>query len=44
MDSGLNYLLAANLVIWVGLALYLLRIDLQLKKLEKSFKNKGKMK
>jgi CcmD family protein len=34
MDNGLVYVMAANLVIWLGIAMYLFRLDRKIKKLE----------
>ena len=40
MDNGLIYIMAVNLVIWTGIALYLFSLDRKIKRLEKE-KNKG---
>lgn len=40
MDTGLIYVLAVNLVIWIGIAFYLFKLDRKIKKLEKET-NKG---
>jgi CcmD family protein len=34
MKEGLNFVLAVNLIIWSGLALYLFILDRKIKKLE----------
>ena len=34
MDNGLVYVMAANLVVWLGIALYLFRLDQKIRKLE----------
>ena len=41
MDKGLFYILAVNLVIWLGIALYLFNLDRKITQLEKE-KDKGK--
>jgi CcmD family protein len=35
MDDGLIYILAVNLVIWLGIAYYLFKLDRKITKLEK---------
>ena len=40
MDNGLIYIMAVNLVIWMGIAFYLFNLDRKIKRLEKE-KNKG---
>lgn len=39
MNNGLIYVMAVNLVIWIGIALYLFNLDRKIKKLERQ-KNK----
>ena len=34
MDNGLVYVMAANLVVWIGIAAYLLRLDRKIRSLE----------
>ena len=36
LSGGIGMVVAVNLVIWTGLFLYLLRVEAQLRKLEKS--------
>ena len=40
MDNGLIYVIAVNIVIWLGIAVYLFSLDRKIKKLEKD-KNRG---
>lgn len=35
MDGGLGWVLAVNLVVWSGLFLYLLRLHVQVRRLER---------
>lgn len=41
MDDGLIYILAVNLVIWLGIAYYLFKLDRKITKLEKE-EHRGK--
>ncbi|MBN2009203.1 CcmD family protein [candidate division KSB1 bacterium] len=34
MDNGLVYVMAANLIVWIGIAIYLFRLDRKIQKLE----------
>jgi CcmD family protein len=36
MKEGLNFILAVNLIIWSGLAIYLFILDRKMRKLEKT--------
>ena len=36
MKQGLNFILAVNLIIWSGLAIYLFILDRRMRKLEKT--------
>jgi len=40
MDNGLIYIMAVNLIIWIGIVSYLFHLDKKVKKLEKE-KNQG---
>ena len=42
MKEGLDFVLAVNLIIWSGLALYLFILDRKIKKLEEAAANRGK--
>jgi CcmD family protein len=42
MKEGLDFVLAVNLIIWSGLALYLFILDRKIKKLEETAANKRK--
>ena len=42
MKEGLDFVLAVNLIIWSGLALYLFILDRKIKKLEEVAANRGK--
>ena len=42
MKEGLNFVLAVNLIIWVGLAFYLFILDRKIKRLEETLTDRGK--
>ena len=42
MIEGLNFVLGVNLIIWAGIAFYLLALDLKIKRLEKSLSEEEK--
>lgn len=42
MKEGLNFVLAVNLIIWTGLALYLFILDRKIKKLEEASTDRKK--
>ena len=42
MKEGLDFVLAVNLIIWSGLALYLFILDRKIKKLEEASANRRK--
>jgi CcmD family protein len=42
MKEGLNFVLAVNLIIWSGLALYLFILDRKIKKLEEASADRRK--
>lgn len=44
MNNGLTFIMIVNLIIWLGLALYLFHIDRQIKRLEKDIRNQRKTK
>lgn len=42
MDSGIIYVLAVNLVIWLGIAAYLLHLDRKITRLEEQMTKDAK--
>ncbi len=43
MDNGLIYVMAVNLVIWIGIASYLFNLDRKIKKIENEMNKKEKL-
>jgi CcmD family protein len=41
MKEGLNFVMGVNLIIWVGIALYLFLLDRRIRKLEKTSAGEG---
>ncbi len=39
MDHGLIYIMVVNLIIWIGIVIYLFKLDRKLKRLEKREEN-----
>lgn len=39
MKDGLGFVMGVNLVIWVGIVVYLLFLDFKIKRLEKEYEN-----